>query len=896
MTALRSLVCLLTVVAVGEASPLRVLGPDGRPAAGADVRVSAPAQGRLAALLPFAASGVTDDRGVVDLAVPLLRGAVMTVDHPDFAPAVIAVGGGGPIGDLRLEAGRSWSGRVQAPGAAPLPAGGRACLAGVLGTAPGDGRRWRRCGAVATDGTVTVTGLGRPPWRLTVTVPGFLAAGADATPDGTPAVVLRPGVTLRGAVTDERGEALAGVAVSAGGEATTSGDDGAFALAVPRLPCPLTFAKESFLEGRVEVADPERPITVALASAPAVTATLLTPDGPFSGKVGVWYRREAGPGEPNALASRDAAVTRGALAVPLPAAGSYSVVLRPQGYQEVRAGTLVVGPGQRFPLGTIALERGCGVSGEVMHEATGEPIAGALVEAVPVGSTVFALALARTMPAAVSDVQGRFVLGGLRPGRYLVRLRRADLAPAYRVVTVTALVDLGRLPLGAGVVLGGRTTALGGSPQTGIEVRVLDPAREAIEPFASATSDDDGRYRLPALGPGRYRVELWRGRLLRVREVVLTRGQPAATADFEVGGVTLRGLVLSGGLAATGGTVYLASGLDRGRTQPRLTVRYGADTIDLGVPASRVSAAVGADGSFTAADAPSGAVWLTYDSGRSTATLRLQVADEPEVTLPVPLPDATVRGRVADPSGRGLDATVSLLDGELGREVAYAQADADGGFTLEHAATGSYRLVVTRDGYAPAVVDGVAVPREEPLPPVVLTPGEGGRISVELLRPDRSPAAFVPVSIFAADGRFVLGAFTMDGGTAALPPLPTGEYVAAWADPLAGAGADAPVRLARDNVVVLRPGLADAGSSLTISCPLVECAGLPVESLSVKGSRGPDLTPLLSGVTPELAFGEDGVISLGRIAPGRYTVTLGVDGKRYTKDVNARGDTVQATF
>jgi hypothetical protein len=254
-----------------------------------------------------------------------------------------------------------------------------------------------------------------------------------------------------------------------------------------------------------------------------------------------------------------------------------------------------------------------------------------------------------------------------------------------------------------------------------------------------------------------------------------------------------------------------------------------------------------------------------------------------------------VRGRVADPSGRGLDAYVVLLDGELGREVASTQADADGGFTLEHVAPGSYRLVVTRDGYAPAVVDGVAVPREEPLPPVVLTPGEGGRIRVELLHPDRSPAAFVPVSVFSADGRFVLGAFTMDGGTAALPPLPAGEYVAAWADPLAGA-AGAPVRLARDAVVALRPVLAEAGSSLTIACPLVECAGVPLESLSVKDERGLDLTPLLSGVTPELAFGDDGVVSLGRLAPGRVTVTLGVDGKRYSKEVVASGDATAVAF
>ena len=66
--------------------------------------------------------------------------------------------------------------------------------------------------------------------------------------------------------------------------------------------------------------------------------------------------------------------------------------------------------------------------------------------------------------------------------------------------------------------------------------------------------------------------------------------------------------------------------------------------------------------------------------------------------------------------------------------------------------------------------------------------------------------------------------------------------------------------------------------------------------LLVKGKRGPDLTALLSGVTPELAFGDDGVVSLGRVAPGRYTITLGVDGKRYSKEVAASGDATAVAF
>jgi protocatechuate 3,4-dioxygenase beta subunit len=527
MMALRSVVCLLALLGVSAASQLRVVGPDGRPAAGADVRVVVPPQGKLAAFLPFKADGTSDEEGGVDLRVPLVSGALIVVDHPGFAPASVAVGVKTSVTEIRLAAGPHWAGQVQVAGDAKVPSGGRACISGTLGRGdPAGERRWRRCAAVGAKGEFAIAGLGPPPWKLSVTVPGFLAESAVVSAGRSHPQRLRPGVTLQGSVSDEQGSPLAGVVVRAGPEETASGEDGTFDLAVSRLPATLTFTKESFLDGQAEVADTQRPLTVRLASAPTVTATLLTPEGPYSGKLAVWYRSETGPGEPDALASRDATVTKGALAVPLPGPGAYSFVLRPEGYQEVRTGTVPVGPDQRLSLGTLVLAQGCGVTGEVTDEATGAAVPNVLIDAIPVGSTVFFLALARGMPAAVSDRKGRFAVGGLRPGRYLLRLQRADLAPAYRVVSVASLMDLGRLTVGAGIVLGGRVTGVGGAPQDGVEVRVFDPAREAIEPLAGARTDADGQYRLPALGPGRYRIELWRGRLLNAQELTRLRLRP----------------------------------------------------------------------------------------------------------------------------------------------------------------------------------------------------------------------------------------------------------------------------------------------------------------------------------------------------------------------------------
>ncbi|HPC84487.1 MAG TPA: carboxypeptidase-like regulatory domain-containing protein [Thermoanaerobaculaceae bacterium] len=860
--------------------------------------MSAPAQGQLGAFLPFRARGSSDTDGIVDILAPLVVGAVVHVDHPRFAPATITTSGGSPASEIRLDAGQQWSGRVEPTPEGRTVHGGRACIQGTLaGARQGRELRWERCTLVKEDGHFTVSGLGPPPWKLTVSAPGHLSESLAVAAGESRPVRLRPGVTLRGTVADEQGEPIEGVTLRSVLSSAASAAGGAFELVVPSLPAKVTVAKSGFVAQTIDVERSEQHLDVRLVATPALAATLLTPTGPYSGKTGVWCSRERQNAGRSSVSSYDVTVSQGTLLAPLPSPGSYAVVVRPEGFQEIRVGSVVVGEGQRAHLGTLMLSRGCGVVGEVADGTTGEPVAHALVEALPVGSTVFSLALARTSPSAVSDRKGRFELGGLRPGRYLVRIQHARYAPAYRVVSITSMLDLGRLSLGPGVVLSGRIQAVGGAAQAGVEVRLLDPARETMEPFASAVTDVQGHYVLPALGPGRYRMELWRGRLMHAEEVAFSQNLPEANLDVEAGGVVLHGLLMAGGVAATGGEVHLMSALDRGRSQPTLAVNFAGQRVSVGIPTTQVSAVVGADGGFTLNDAPTGRVWLGYATRSGTTYVPVEIPSEREVSLPVLLPDTVLRGRVVDESGQGLVATVALVHSELRRETGFTTTEIDGSFAIESILPGVYTVVVSRDRYVPAVLEGVVVPRQEPLPPLVLSPGEGGRIRVTLRRPDHSPVAFTPVSFFGADARFVLGGFTRDEGATDLPPLPAGDYLVAWADPLAGAGsAGDAIRLERGRLVELAPTFAESGCSLALGCPLLQCNREPIEHLSVLNPGGFDLAPLLSGATPELSFGEDGLVSLGRVAPGRFTITLGVGDKRFSKDFVARSDTVFVAF
>jgi uncharacterized protein (DUF2141 family) len=124
--------------------------------------------------------------------------------------------------------------------------------------------------------------------------------------------------------------------------------------------------------------------------------------------------------------------------------------------------------------------------------------------------------------STVSDDEGRFAFDAVPPGRYLVTATKpAHLTAAWGAsspgrsgvpVSVAAgerRDDLVLLMARAGVV-GGTIRTAEGEPMTGVEVwtyRVPDPGRLiALVPSKRAITDDQGRYRIFDLTPGRYLV------------------------------------------------------------------------------------------------------------------------------------------------------------------------------------------------------------------------------------------------------------------------------------------------------------------------------------------------------------------------------------------------------
>jgi protocatechuate 3,4-dioxygenase beta subunit len=168
-----------------------------------------------------------------------------------------------------------------------------------------------------------------------------------------------------------------------------------------------------------------------------------------------------------------------------------------------------------------------GMLAGVVRSTSGRPFAGACVTAVgPAGSS-----------RAETQADGRYVLSGLRPGRYVLRL--LPCAPASTITSEAGAVSLwpglpATVALRAGEVATlpsamiaqhgrfrltlGSTSAGAGSKTGSISGRVMSGGRPLKGICAEAwpvkgglvgraTTSKDGRYRIGQLPPGRYQVE-----------------------------------------------------------------------------------------------------------------------------------------------------------------------------------------------------------------------------------------------------------------------------------------------------------------------------------------------------------------------------------------------------
>lgn len=181
----------------------------------------------------------------------------------------------------------------------------------------------------------------------------------------------------------------------------------------------------------------------------------------------------------------------------------------------------------RPPTSTAPTTGDARVFGRVLDAETGRPVRGAFVVAVPQrradGTVVTNVRVPEALPTATrTNADGRFALGDLAPGEYIVSARRSGYVQQQygqaspgtpgRNVVVAAGAVAGPLdfPLVRSAVISGRVLDANGLPAAHVTVRVsrLRGARHAarLRPETVATTDDLGEFRAHGLTPGAYVV------------------------------------------------------------------------------------------------------------------------------------------------------------------------------------------------------------------------------------------------------------------------------------------------------------------------------------------------------------------------------------------------------
>ena len=414
--------------------------------------------------------------------------------------------------------------------------------------------------------------------------------------------------------------------------------------------------------------------------------------------------------------------------------GEYRVVVEAPGHAPFRQSVSVPIPG--FGMQTkVALDREATVSGRVLGR-DGTPAASASVRGVAVGPPQGA-GEAVTVDS-ITDAAGGFELRGLPSGTAVITVASEDLGAAQ-----TARVELKEnerktvdLELARMTAVSGRVRYADGRPAAGVRLETLPPEGEdvSIWPAGFALTEADGTYRLGPLDPGDTYVAAARAGFTSFdlaatstpgqRRLHLASGAEASSVDFTVaaGDGRLTGTVADPkGRGLAGATVtayYTRDGypgeIDRAAsTVSRPDGRFVLDGLEAGALLVRASHPAFADAESSGAS-----------SGGAPVSLVLR-------------PGAVVRGRLEGLRGTGLaDCTVDLLPLPLAGETS-ADATArrrrslqerrrsceDGGrFELRGIPSGDYELrVTTSEGLASRRLSLAAGRSED----VVLAPGKG---------------------------------------------------------------------------------------------------------------------------------------------------------------------------
>lgn len=726
----------------GQALAGKVVGPSGEPVPGAVVTLhparrprEADAAGSL--LLPVRVTAGGDGTFRFDAAGPGPNR--LTIEAKGLAPlSRTGVRPGALHRPLALAAGATVAGRVLRPGRKGAAAG---ALVRVEGSGTTGWVEAKEDGSFsipdAPGGKVRLVADADAEGQAEVPVTLPLAEGKAAE------VVLSPAAGIEGrAVNAKTLAAVPRVKVRVDGEAgtlvTRTGPDGKYRLRPLRPGAYRLVADERrhvpFRKGEVEVAKGETArVDLPLVLGATLAGRVVDEDGaPVAGAAGrVLAGRQGGvaaflrslrsEGPPAFRTRPDGTFVASRLS---PGDGQRLLVAHPE-YQNGSVEGLSLLPGGTRQGVAVTLRRGLVVTGQVVDQGE-NPVPGAELEAMRGRSFDAARGGQRLTlnvadgspgpPSATSGADGRFEIRGLGPGEYIVRVRKPGYATEVRDgVKVGEGSEPLAIVLGPGASITGRVVTKAGEGVAGLRVGAsakggrMDPRGFAEEP-----TGPDGFFALDGLRAGdSYDLVTFRP----VGPGPEMKGVPAPSEGVEFvvpGGGGVKGTVLDAESGSPVTEFEVSYEPDRPGARGGMVVRMvarGGPRAGSGT-GKRVESE---DGSFLLEDVPPGTWQVSvkakgYQAGRvgSVVVEEGSLREGVEVKL---ARGAALSGRVTDArSGRAIPgASVSKQTSGEGdarlpipalTEEGEITTDADGRFTIEGVAPGTYKLTATHPDYA----------------------------------------------------------------------------------------------------------------------------------------------------------------------------------------------------
>ncbi|MHB9001372.1 MAG: carboxypeptidase regulatory-like domain-containing protein [Thermoanaerobaculia bacterium] len=636
-------------------------------------------------------------------------GFAMPETSPDDYPNVDARNARAITKDMTLRRVRTLTGRVTDEAGVPVPGA-------IVSAAGASVSPWMLAGnsslqsRTLADGTFAIQVLwydGSEPMRVWAFKKGYAPSRSEkpvAAGASRPLVVnvtLRRGERVQGRVVDAEDAPVRGAAVASfriedssgyrpravnlvrgAGIASWPQTDAEGRFEFQALPGKYDFAayapgfQVATLEG-VPVEKAMEPVELKLARGAVIRGRVVRPDG--AGAPGI------------TIAILDSRSPRGEEAITTDSSGAFTIQDLPPGswrlgfykHEELISQTATVtAPSDDF---VLELPSAGTVRGRVLDEATGEPVSRFQIYLVsssgPTGRET------RSTMREFNDHDGAFAFGNIPFGTYEATTSAVDYVgsnPAEVTVGTGSTDDL-RIVMTRGVTLSGRVTDESGRPLAGANIGIDQTAdetssRRIMQPNDSVTGDD-GEYRLTGLAPRPVTVYAQKqGWVKAQKQIDLSE---TTRLDLTLSrGVTLNGIVTSGGRGVAGAEVSAHSPVLHSESQSATTGASGEFTIT-GLLPYRYS------------------IFAMKESLGRAELKDVDVRSAGRLTIELKTPEtATIYGRVTGISPLEGNTQIRMVSAYSDTGSAQGAIDAAGNYRLDDAPTGEVRVTAHLQGDA----------------------------------------------------------------------------------------------------------------------------------------------------------------------------------------------------